>query len=306
MMFFFVNYSQADNTANLKNKKKHVEKFMLSVDRVSNRLIAVGELGSISLSTDQAKSWSIIESPVDTSLTSVFMLNESTAWAAGHDATILKTTNGGKHWDIMYSNIELDAPIFDIWFKDQKNGIAIGAYGLLLITDDGGISWKKEYLGEDDFHLFSIIEGPNNIYFTSEMGGLYRFKSIDDWEYSNTEYEGSLFNGIQFNQNNQESLMLFSMQGNVLQKTDNGWKKIKLDTSSVINSSSYSPQWGILAVGADGMIVHGKNPEQLNISFLDNRLPIADVVRLDNGDLVIAGKVGIRTINNKQLMSGAI
>lgn len=304
MMFFLLSTSQAEVSAAQDNKKKNVSKFMLSVDRVSNRLIAVGELGSISLSTDQASSWSKIDSPVDTSLTSVFMLNESTAWAAGHDATIIKTTNGGKHWEIMYSNIELDAPIFDIWFKDQKNGIAIGAYGLLLITNDGGINWKKEYLGEDDFHLFSIIEGNDEIFFASEMGGVYQFTDINNWKYFNTDYEGSLFNGIVLDDSRE--LLLFSMQGNILQGKDNSWNKVKLATSSVVNHSRYSKKWGIVAVGADGLIIHGNNPNELKINYLEDRLPIANVQQLDNGDLVIVGKMGIRIINYKKLVSGAL
>jgi photosystem II stability/assembly factor-like uncharacterized protein len=41
---------------------------------------------------------------------------------------------------------ELERPLFDVWFEDERNGFAVGAYGYFLRSRDGGLSWHEESL----------------------------------------------------------------------------------------------------------------------------------------------------------------
>jgi photosystem II stability/assembly factor-like uncharacterized protein len=34
-----------------------------------------------------------------------------------------------------------DKPFLDVWFEDEKKGFAIGAFNLILRTEDGGKTW---------------------------------------------------------------------------------------------------------------------------------------------------------------------
>jgi photosystem II stability/assembly factor-like uncharacterized protein len=67
---------------------------------------------------------------------------------AGSPAFILETTDGGKNWSHSYENTDTLAFIDALTFRDEKNGMAIGdpvrGHFLLLLTSDGGKTWKTE------------------------------------------------------------------------------------------------------------------------------------------------------------------
>ena len=60
------------------------------------------------------KTWNQSNVPTTKTLTAIDCLNESICWATGHDAYILKTTDGGKNWSIQFSDEFFDAPLLSI------------------------------------------------------------------------------------------------------------------------------------------------------------------------------------------------
>ncbi len=88
-------------------------------------------------------------------LTSVFFINNKLGWISASEKNnkgdqridlIFKTTDGGEIWELNYKKEMY--PIFglnDIEFKDEMNGIAVGAWGKILRTTDGGETWVQEY-----------------------------------------------------------------------------------------------------------------------------------------------------------------
>ena len=71
-------------------------------------------------------------------LRSVFMTNDSTAYAAGF-GTIIKTTDFGESWQ--HLNVEGDFYI-DLFFTSASEGYAVGQQGSILKTEDAGESWQ--------------------------------------------------------------------------------------------------------------------------------------------------------------------
>lgn len=65
---------------------------------------------------------------------------------AGSPAVICKTTDGGRNWSVVYSDVRPEIFIDAISFVDTQNGIAladpIANQPVILITHDGGESWK--------------------------------------------------------------------------------------------------------------------------------------------------------------------
>ena len=115
---------------------------LMDIEQVGDaKLIAVGQFGHILLSSDGVN-WQQIASPINSTLTSVFFIDQKHGWIVGHDASILATTDGGLSWQLQQYLPELEKPLFDIAFKDVNNGIAVGAYGHLYRTDDGGKNWQ--------------------------------------------------------------------------------------------------------------------------------------------------------------------
>ena len=98
---------------------------------VGNRLIAVGERGHILVAEDSSRSWVQSKVPTQATLTGVYFHDKNLVWAVGHDAVILRTTDGGKHWTRVHYAQQEEAPLFDVWFKD---GQEFGVGNRVLIT----------------------------------------------------------------------------------------------------------------------------------------------------------------------------
>ena len=67
-----------------------------------------------------------IDVPTRAMLTGVTFVSNDVGLAVGHDSVILRTTDGGNTWDMVFSAPEDEAPFFDVWFADANNGVAIG------------------------------------------------------------------------------------------------------------------------------------------------------------------------------------
>ena len=77
---------------------------LLASAKAGERYVAVGEYGHVALSDDQGKTWRQAKLvPSQATLTSVAFVDAQNGWAAGHDKTILATTDGGETWTLQYS-----------------------------------------------------------------------------------------------------------------------------------------------------------------------------------------------------------
>jgi hypothetical protein len=101
----------------------------------------VGEGGSISHSTDGAKTWKKQNSGVTVDLTSGSATSDKVAWITGRNGTLLLTTDGGKHWKQISTPITgdlggvhaADATHASIWDVPNRKSFE---------TSDGGETWK--------------------------------------------------------------------------------------------------------------------------------------------------------------------
>jgi len=108
---------------------------------------AVGERGHVLTSEDGVK-WRQTAVPTRSTLTSIASV-DGILWAAGHDGVIVHSTDGGQTWirrraaPWSYDIVDLSegVPVMDLLFTDARNGFAIGAYSLMLVTSDGGVTW---------------------------------------------------------------------------------------------------------------------------------------------------------------------
>ncbi len=73
----------------------------------SNRLIAVGEQGSILYSDDEGINWQQAKAPVSVLLAAVQMVSSRQGWAVGHDGVVLHTGDGGLSWQIRQAGQDL-------------------------------------------------------------------------------------------------------------------------------------------------------------------------------------------------------
>ena len=76
-------------------------------------------------------------------------------WVVGTNATIAGSKDQGKSWQV--TDLGADAQLTTIQFMDEKHAIAMGEFGMVLSSDDGGASWKKGAKIAGDFYPYAAL-----------------------------------------------------------------------------------------------------------------------------------------------------
>lgn len=228
---------------------------LLDVTRSGDRLVAVGERGHV-IWSDDGTVWQQAETvPTRATLTTVFAVGER-LWAAGHDAVIITSGDRGRNWSRQYFDPERQQAVMDLHFTDEQNGVAIGSYGLYLVTRDGGRSWEDVVVDEENqFHLNAMIRFSDGVRLIAGEAG-YSYRSLDDgasWEPLDLPYGGSLWGAIVTSRG---CAVFFGLRGHVVQSCDAGENWVELASGTQASLSGAAEQQGILVfVGNSGTVL---------------------------------------------------
>jgi len=119
----------------------------------------------------------------------IFFINDSIGFGCGYVKTgmneqkydlIYKTTDGGYNWKISLKQI-VNPPfgVLDISFFDAKNGVAVGNWGKIWTTNDGGVTWLHNETPKDmtdGVTLKVAWSGQHPIIGTFDHGELFRYE----------------------------------------------------------------------------------------------------------------------------------
>ena len=309
----------------------------LDVARAGDRLVAVGEYGSILYSDDEGASWRQAQVPVQVTLTSVHFPAPRLGWAVGHDGVILHSSDAGVSWQrqldghktgdllvegaqsreqelailkasgdlppdelsvlqdsammamddaLREQEIGPNRPFLDVWFTDEQNGFAIGAFNYFFVTTDGGRTWTdgSARLPNPEFlHLYSISPIVGNVLLmVGEFGMVMR--SLDagnSWESLDLGYEGTLFSVS----GAAGEAWVAGLRGNVFYSPDagNSWQHVKQKTEASLLGSYIKGEGSASFVGLGGV--------QLDID-LSGALPSIKVEKASASTLAALTSVG--------------
>ncbi|GAB4060376.1 YCF48-related protein [Uliginosibacterium sediminicola] len=230
---------------------------MQAVVRAGSRLVSAGERGIILLSDDNGLHWRQAAVPVSVSLTALSFPSPRKGWAAGHAGVLLHTEDGGETWQLqldgrraaeLYAesarNSSLsdqaaltrlrqdaermladgpDKPFLDVHFVSDYVGFAVGAYGLVFRTRDGGRQWQPlmgRLSNPKALHFYAVKGMPRAIYLAGEQGMLWRSTDLGEhFERLSSPYSGSLF-ALQVLSD--EALLVGGLKGQVFRSSDAG------------------------------------------------------------------------------------
>ena len=127
---------------------------------------------------DGGKTWMVQDSlTYPGCLYGVTFLDTLKGFAVGDAGLILRTLDGGAHWDSIPSGTTNN--LYDIQFADSSHGIIVGN-GSNLVSEDGGNTWKGVTNGAhgwdvafpDSNHAWCVAfsDGVGGIYFSRDAG----------------------------------------------------------------------------------------------------------------------------------------
>ena len=268
------------------------ESVLLDVTRVGDRLVAVGERGHVVWSED-AQKWQQAENvPTRSTLTTVFALGER-LWAAGHDAVILTSGDHGRTWTREHFDPEGEQAVMDLHFTDEQNGVAIGSYGLYLVTSDGGATWEAGVVDEEnEYHLNAMVRFPDGVRLIAGEAG-YSYRSLDDgvsWQPLELPYDGSMWGAIITSRG---CAVFYGLRGHVLQSCDAGENWVELESGSLVSLSGAAEHQGMLVfAGNSGTVLTwagGGFTGHQHSSGMD----FAAALPLNGGRFLLVGEQGV-------------
>ncbi|WP_176814207.1 YCF48-related protein [Pseudomonas sp. NFACC13-1] len=260
--------------------------------RAGDNLVAVGMRGVILQSSDGGGHWRQVAVPVSSDLLDVSFLTPSLGWAVGQDGVILISTDGGSSWrkqfdgrqlltqfkhyyqestgldplvrDSFVQQLETNfaagpvLPFFAVHFVDFLHGLAVGPFGTLVASDDGGKHWRPalQQIDNPEFlHLNAIAQVGDQLFITSEQGIVFKadvntrqFRRID------TGHTGSFFSIA-----GHDRVIVAGGLGGVLYGShDQGetWSALRSPLKQLVTRVGYNPlQQGFFALTAQGEVL---------------------------------------------------
>ena len=264
--------------------------------------VAVGQRGHILLSAD-GEDWEQVPVPVNSTLTSVHFVNRQHGWAGGHDATILKTRDGGRSWEVQQYDPTLELSVLDILFVNEHRGYAIGNFGYFLYTMDGGDTWEEGLVNEDESHLNAITRAPNgDLYIAGEFGRAYRSDDGgESWDQFETEYGGSYFTVLA---TDRETVLVAGLRGNAFVSRDQGdnWERLDLGTDFSIYGGYVVDEELALLVGENARVIALREDLEQITHFSDpSGNPLLHILPGPGDDYLTFDEEGVHNISGAQL-----
>lgn len=193
-------------------------------------------------------------------------------------------------------------PFLDVYFSDEDTGFAVGAYGFMFATEDGGNTWVNQGNRIDNldrFHLNSIGEvAGGSILIAGEAGVLFRSRDQGaSWETLDSPYDGSFF-GVQGLGESGHAL-IYGLRGNLFRTTDAGntWVEIESNTESSLMGSSFDGNRKVSIAGNSGVIALSEDGgETFTINIRESRQGNTALTYVKRQQVALVGESGVRIV----------
>lgn len=195
-------------------------------------------------------------------------------------------------------------PFLDVLAISVDTAIAVGAYGMIYRTDNGGKTWNLGVAGIeniDRYHYYAIARSEQGKMFLSGEAGLL-YRSTDDgftWERFDELYDGSLFGLVVKG----HTVVAFGLRGNIFRSDDEGntWSQWDNPNEYSLYGGSVLADGSVVLLGSGGLVL--LVDEQLSEirAFSDpTRTTFSAAVKGEGSELLVVGMNGIRRVNTAQ------
>ncbi len=289
------------------------------------RVVAVGQRGHVLLSDDAGKSWQQAEVPVSADLVAVQFPTATAGWAVGHDGVVLHSADAGKTWtrqldgrslgDVLVAHYTrsgddkwlaeakrfaaqgAENPFLDVWFDDARNGIIVGAFGLVLRTTDGGKTWEPLLHAADNpkgLHLYAVRRIGVELFIAGEQGTALKLdRDSGRFTALTLPYKGTLFGLV----GKERVVLAHGLRGNVVRSSDGGlnWQSVSTGVGVGLTASTLDERGRLIIVSQAGhVLVSSDDGATFSLAKVERPIPAAAVVSAGAGALIVAGPRGVQ------------
>ena len=189
-------------------------------------------------------------------------------------------------------------PLMDIWFANEEQGFASGAYGTLLHTANGGRhwdDWSHKVDNPEELHLNGVAGGPDgNVYLASEWGYVFRSTSgLDSWEVVETGYDGSFFGVLVSPLSG--SVFAYGLLGTVYRSSDSGesWEELPSMARGSLFGGHINSEGVIVLAGQGGTVVRSDDDGESFVPLPQaSRRGLHGIAPTAGGGYVVTGEGG--------------
>ncbi|WP_160108162.1 YCF48-related protein [Pseudomonas izuensis] len=306
---------------------------LVDIAHAGQRLVAVGWRGHILYSDDQGNTWQQAKVPVGVDLTAVSFPSPLHGWAVGHGGVILHSDDGGQSWVKQQDGISTgkgmasyyqqrldqatadDKPMYqslvdqtqlnygtgpeqpwlDVWFENDQQGYVVGAFNLIMHTNDGGVNWipvLEQVDNPDSLHLGAIAQIADHLYIASERGTVFR-REGGRFVPSSTGYKGTFFGVV----GNDHVVLAYGLRGTVYRSLDQGrsWHRVDTGVSNALTGGAVLADGRIALVSQGGqLLIASPSADRFFAVPLLGGAPLAGIEALDARRVALVGSNGVQ------------
>lgn len=298
--------------------------------RVGDRLVAAGQRGHI-LFSDDGKAWVQAQVPISSDLTALAFPSATQGWAVGHEGVVLHSGDAGKTWSKqldgrqiaellvkhygqpanpddpqaqrlqqdaeLFADQGADKPLLDVWFEDERNGFVVGAFNLILRTEDGGKSWMP-WLDRIDnpraMHLYGLRPAAGTLFMVGEQGLVLRLDAAQR-RFLRLElpYQGTLFGVL----GDGDLVLVYGLRGNAYRSLDGGvsWTKADTGIDAGITGGVIAEDGSIVLASQTGQLLRSTDQgATFSLLKVDRVVPNFAMAPVAGGAVALAGLGGVR------------
>jgi len=188
-------------------------------------------------------------------------------------------------------------PYLDVWFKDVDEGFAVGSFGMLIATTDGGKTWTPwlDRIDNSEFvNLNCIRDIGDDVLIAGERGQVFRLdRSKGRFRSTPTGYAGSFF-GIA---GNSKTALVFGLRGVVYRSGDRGstWERLRMPSEATISAGvARGEDAGFILVTNTGQLLIGNGEaREFRLYEPSEHLRLTGVITLTQGSALVTAQSGI-------------
>lgn len=192
-------------------------------------------------------------------------------------------------------------PFLDVMFLDEQRGWAIGAYGMVYQTDNGGLEWRLRadaLANPDRYHLYSIAkDASQRLFISGELGIIYRSDDAGNrWKALPSPYDGSLFGVVSLGQ---QRVLSYGLKGSIFISDDLGdsWRQVAADNSSnLLADLRLQEQIIVLAGAAGALLTSTDRGESFTVLRHSSRGVFSALAQTTSGELLLPSQAGFVSI----------